>query len=93
MGARRKGFSIAGLVAIADIWVTAYSGPAIWQVWSGTPLCRIGILVLAGAASFSLADIWRKTLAIPPLSCPAQQSDALSLADRLPGEVMEGADV
>jgi hypothetical protein len=93
MGARRKGFTIAGLVSIADIWVTAYSGPAIWQAWSGTPLCRIVILVLAGAASFTLADIWRKTFAISPVSCPAQQSEALSLADRLPGEVMEGADV
>jgi hypothetical protein len=93
MGARRISFTIAGLVSIADIWVTAYSGPAIWQVWSGIPLYRVGILVLAGAASFTLADIWRKTLAIPPLSCPPQQSDALSLADRLLREVMEGADV
>jgi hypothetical protein len=93
MRARRMNFIIAILLSIADIWVTAYSGSAIWQVWSGIPLYRVSILLLAGIGSFILADIWVKTLAIPPSPCSDQSSDAPSLADPLPGDALEGADV
>jgi hypothetical protein len=93
MGARRKGFMIAALVSIADMWITAYRGPAIWQVWSRTPLYRIDILLLSGTGSFTRADIWAKTFAIASSPGLILDADATSLEDPLPRGGLEGADV
>jgi hypothetical protein len=92
MGARRKGFTIAALVSIADMWITAYRGPAIWQVWSRTPLYRIDILLLSGTGSFTRADIWAKAFAIAS-SSGSILADATSLEDPFLRGGLEGADV
>ncbi len=63
-------FLAAVATAVLDIWVAAWYGPLLWQVYGPIPWTRVGLLVMAGAIAFTLMDIWSKaTVQIPiPLS-------------------------
>ena len=79
-------------VTLLDILVTADCGPLLWNYWGTRAWSRIGLLIIAGGLSFTLMDIWAKTLNVMP-NLSSHQSNPELAGFQPPSENMERADV
>jgi hypothetical protein len=75
MSFKRDGIPLASFLTFMNIWVAVLYGPSLWQAWGGAPLARIGILLLAGGATFTLMNVWSLTLGHPTFCLPCPPSD------------------
>jgi hypothetical protein len=87
---RKKDFSIALALTILDFVVSWQDGPIVWQAWGGVPWIRIGLLLLAGAGSFTLVDVWARALDATATGFVQPQIEG---NEALANEALEGADV
>jgi hypothetical protein len=87
VGHRTRGFTISVLITILDCVVVSHYGPVIWQAWSADPWVRMALLLIAGTASFSLADATeRATRGIHKANSLAEEigdTPFISVLDRL----------
>ena len=90
MEQRKKDFTIVFALTIFDFVVSWQDGPVLWQAWGGVLWIRIGLLLLAGTGSFTLVDVWARTLSAAANSPALAQSDG---KDAPSNASLEGADV
>jgi hypothetical protein len=87
-------FKIAGAVKLPDAATSTYHGPTLWRLYGDIMGFMIGLLLIAGTRSFTLADIWRSSLGPLPRSSRSMNreshSDKSAIASEHHGE---GADV
>ncbi len=65
-------------VALMDATVAVCCGPLLWRVWGGVAWARVGLLLLAGGCSFTLADIWAATIHPGRRPLASEDQNALS---------------
>lgn len=56
--------ALAILLTGFNIWTAASCGPLLWQAWGDISYDRIALLLLAGALSCSLANVWAHTMGL-----------------------------
>jgi hypothetical protein len=55
-------FKIAGAVKLPDAATSTNDGPTLWPLYGDIPWFMIGLLLIAGTRSFTLADIGGSSL-------------------------------
>ncbi len=80
--------ALALLVTAFNAVVAERCGPLLWHAWGGIAYTRVALLLLAGALSSTLTNVWAHTVAL----VRPRVSDAYSV-DCPAGTQWEGADV
>lgn len=80
MDAMTELFKIAGAVKLPDAATSTNHGPTLWRLYGDIPWFMIGLLLIAGTRSFTLADIWRSSLG--PLARSNRSMNSESHSDK-----------
>ncbi len=64
MNFTRDGIPLAMFLTFMNVWGTWQFGVPIWCAWGCDPSKRVGILLLAGVASASLAHAWAQIISL-----------------------------
>lgn len=87
-------FKIAGAVRLPDAATSTNHGPRLWRLYGDIPCFMIGVLLIAGARSFTLADMGRSSLGPMARSNRSMNSESHSDKSAIASEHHgEGADV
>lgn len=74
---------VAVCTTVMDALVLGKCGPLLWKVYGNVTWTRVGLLLMTGAITFTLMDIWSK------VSLPAPSRASVTPA----ANGLEGADV
>ena len=65
MSSLRDGIPLAGFTTFMNLWVALTYGPQLWQWWGGSPIAKVGLLLVAGGSASTLMNVWSLVIGKP----------------------------